>query len=81
MLMLLKRITEMTEWLHLFSLAKRAVSAFTCCVCASGLLWEDSHLDPSLCQVDFHSQLFPREHVWIVRLCKNRLQSLQLWKD
>lgn len=28
MLMLLKRITEMTEWLHLLSLAKRARSAF-----------------------------------------------------
>lgn len=28
MLMLLKRITEMTEWLHLLSLAKGAVSAF-----------------------------------------------------
>lgn len=27
MLMLLKRITEMTEWLHLLSLAKGALSA------------------------------------------------------
>lgn len=53
MLMLLKRITEMTEWLHLRSLAKRAQSAFLRDVFVTSLdqdsRGEVSHLDASLC--------------------------------
>ncbi len=53
MLMLLKRIAEMTEWLHLLSLAKRARSAFLRNVFVKSLDQDSrgkvSHLDASLC--------------------------------
>lgn len=70
MLMLLKHIVEMTEWLNLPSLIWSHVPR-TARAAAS-------YLHPGLGQVDLHGQLLPSEHVRVVSLGKDSLQSLQL---
>lgn len=70
MLMLLKCIARMTEWLHLASLAWSNVPRTHDAAAA--------YLHPGLGQVDLHGQLLTGEHVRVVGLCEDRLQSLQL---
>lgn len=40
----------------------------------------EPHLNPRFCQVDFHSQIFPSEHIRIVSLSESSFQLLQLLK-
>lgn len=71
MLMLLKCIARMTEWLHLASLARSDVPGRTPRAAAA-------YLHPGLGQVDLHRQLLPGEDVRVVGLSEHSLQSLQL---
>lgn len=70
MLMLLKCIAGMTEWLNLPSLAWSNVPRTHCAAAA--------YLHSGLGQVDLHGQLLPGEHVRVVSLGEDSLQSLQL---
>lgn len=68
--MLLKCIARMTEWLHLPSLVWSDVAGTRDSAAA--------YLHSGLGQVDLHGQLLPGEHVRIVGLREDGLQSLQL---
>lgn len=70
MLMLLKHIAGMTEWLNLPSLVWSNVPRTHYAAAA--------YLHPGLSQVDLHGQLLTSEHVRVVSLGKDSLQSLQL---
>lgn len=60
----------MTEWLPLASLLRSKVAGPRCGAAA--------YLHPGLGQVDLHGQLLPGEHVRVVGLREDGLQSLQL---
>ena len=45
--------------------------------------WWIIHLDSSFCETNFASQFFPGKDIWIVSLCENCFQLLELlkWKS